>query len=242
MDERRDVMWQSAEVAHKFLKGVRGAVPLAAEQIAVLIRLLKNCGPVERILDLGCGDGVLGAALLEHFPRARCIFADFSEPMLVAARERLAGTRYEVEFMRIDYAEARWLDVLAQAAPFDAVISGYSIHHQPDERKRELYAEIKGLLRSGGVFVNMEHVASRSRWGEEMFENLLIECLWNFAQKSGTSKTRDEVAKEYYTRPDQTANKLSDVELQCEWLREIGYTNVDCYFKLFELAVFGGRA
>ncbi|SPE57295.1 hypothetical protein SBV1_270094 [Verrucomicrobia bacterium] len=27
---------------------------------------------------------------------------------------------------------------------------------------------------------------------------------------------------------------------QCQWLREIGFENVDCYFKVFELALFGG--
>ncbi len=31
------------------------------------------------------------------------------------------------------------------------------------------------------------------------------------------------------------------VEAQCKWLRELGYADVDCYLKLFEIAVFGGR-
>jgi tRNA (cmo5U34)-methyltransferase len=31
------------------------------------------------------------------------------------------------------------------------------------------------------------------------------------------------------------------VERQCEWLRDVGYADVDCFFKVFELAVFGGR-
>ena len=39
----------------------------------------------------------------------------------------------------------------------------------------------------------------------------------------------------------QEGNILAPVELQCEWLRRIGFEDVDCYFKIFELAVFGGR-
>ena len=34
---------------------------------------------------------------------------------------------------------------------------------------------------------------------------------------------------------------MASVEDQCEWLREIGFADVDCFFKVFELAVFGGR-
>jgi len=30
------------------------------------------------------------------------------------------------------------------------------------------------------------------------------------------------------------------LEKQCEWLREIGFNEVDCYMKIFELALFGG--
>jgi hypothetical protein len=30
------------------------------------------------------------------------------------------------------------------------------------------------------------------------------------------------------------------VEVQCQWLRQIGFGHVDCYLKIFELALFGG--
>ncbi len=34
---------------------------------------------------------------------------------------------------------------------------------------------------------------------------------------------------------------LAPLDDQCQWLREIGYIDVDCFFKAFELAIFGGR-
>ena len=42
-------------------------------------------------------------------------------------------------------------------------------------------------------------------------------------------------------RADKAANILAPVDDQCRWLREIGFADVDCYFKAFELALFGGR-
>jgi hypothetical protein len=57
----------------------------------------------------------------------------------------------------------------------------------------------------------------------------------------GTSKTQEQIALEYYHRPDKTANILAPMEDQCQWLREIGFEHVDCYFKILELALFGGK-
>lgn len=35
-------------------------------------------------------------------------------------------------------------------------------------------------------------------------------------------------------------NRLERVDVQLNWLEEIGFNHVDCYFKWMELAVFGG--
>ena len=47
-------------------------------------------------------------------------------------------------------------------------------------------------------------------------------------------------ATEFYHRDDKKANILTSVETQCQWLREIGFQDVDCYFKILEIAIFGG--
>jgi len=39
---------------------------------------------------------------------------------------------------------------------------------------------------------------------------------------------------------EDESNQLLDVETQVAWLREIGFAQVDCFWKWRELAVFGG--
>jgi hypothetical protein len=127
------------------------------------------------------------------------------------------------------------------AEPFEVVVSGFSIHHQRDERKRELYGEIRDLLEPGGLFLNLEHVSSRSAWGATLFDDYFIDSLFAYHSRLSSGKSRPEIAEAYVHRADKSANILAPVEVQCDWLRELGYVEVDCYFKTFELALFGGR-
>ena len=233
-------IWQTNKLTQTYLSGVRGAMPFANEQIDVMQRLIvAACLAVETILDLGCGDGILGQAILDQHPDAHCVFVDFSKPMLTAAKERLSAYK-NCTFIQADYGKKGWQDSFTIHNSFDVIISGFSIHHQQDGRKKEVYAELYDLLKSGGIFLNLEHVKSATPWVGEQFDEFFIDHLFAYAQKEQMGKSRDEVAQEFYYRPDKAANILAPVDEQCAWLREIGFDDVDCFLKIFELALFGG--
>jgi len=233
--------WQTKELSKIFLEGVRGAIPGADLQFEVIAKITQVwCRSPKSVLDLGCGNGILGRYLLTLFPSARGHFVDFSEPMLAAARENLRSLP-QATIGRGDFSTPQWLEGVSSHRPFDIVISGFAIHHQPDERKREIYSELFDLLSPGGVFLNLEHVASLTKAGEGLFDDFFVDHLYGFHQKRNPSSTRAKVAQSYADRPDKKENVLAQVDAQCRWLREIGFSDVDCFFKIFEFALFGGR-
>ncbi len=235
--------WHQPDLAAKFLQNVRGAIPLSIEQIDMMLRLLTAARGerLENFLDLGCGDGVLSSAILDENPGARGCLVDYSEAALATAREQLGAHANSVEFVLTDYAQPGWMSEIARTQPFDAVVSGFAAQHSPDDRKRALFGEIFQLLKPDGIFINIEHVASATRWTESIWDDYMIDAIFGQELRASADRSRAEIAREYYARAVQEADALAPLEVQCDWLREIGFENVDCYLKVLELAVFGGQ-
>lgn len=229
--------WQRSEVALHFLDERRRNLPYAEDQLQLLIRVVRHFfegdgrNGVTRIVDLGCGDGVVARTLLSAYPEASAVLIDHSLPMLSRAQEAMAGAR--VEIVQHDLADdIRGVSGVRDA---DVIASAFAIHHLPTDRKQSLYGEIFDALAPGGMFVNIEHVASPTPRLEALFDDALIDSL-----VAGTGRPHAEIAAEYHARPDKADNRLDSVEEQTSWLRDIGYVEVDCHFKFLELAMFGG--
>lgn len=234
--------WRSAKLTEDYLEGVRGGIPLAETQIEVIIRIIKSWVPeLHTFMDMGCGDGVLGRQLLQEWPDSEGIFMDFSQPMISSVKEKCEPFKNRSTIILQDYSEDKWTESIKDRIPVDVVISGYSIHHHEDEKKYSIYEDVFNILKPGGVFLNLEHVASPNPKIEKLFDEAFVDGLYAYHVRSGGKETRKDIAHKFYNREDKVLNKLTMVEKQVDWLRDIGYINTDCFFKLFELALFGGQ-
>ena len=83
----------------------------------------------------------------------------------------------------------------------------------------------------------LSHLQSASAIVEEASDI----CLAAFRELARTHKLYLHVGSlAIKVSPDKAANRLALAETQLTWLREIGFVEVDCYWKLFELAVLAG--
>ena len=201
--------WTNPEHVEAYL-ALKHNIPHRAEGEATL---LSEVSPhTKRALDLGCADGHLLALVLAHCPAATGVGLDFSDRMLEQARGRFAGDP------RVQLIQHNLDERLPDLGPFDCVVSSFAIHHCTHQRKRELYGEAYSCLETGGVFCNLEHVASPTQRIHQ-----------RFLQELGIAPNDED-----------PSNKLLDVESQLAWLREIGFADVDCYWKWRELALLAG--
>jgi len=202
-------LWTSTDHVHDYLERA-DHISHRTEGEAALLEFIPQ--GVRRILDLGTGDGRLLALVRQQHPDTEAVAIDFSPAMLKAVRKRFGADS------SVRIVEHNMDSPLPDLGKFDAAISSFAIHHLVHERKRELYVEVFGLLNSGGVFCNLEHVASPSQRLHE-----------EFLRRIGfTVETEDP------------SNKLLDLETQLGWLREIGFVDVDCHWKWRELALLAG--
>src|SRR5208283_2271850 len=147
-------------------------IPDRPRQLEVMLRVLRRAPRQPgRALDLGAGNAILLRWLLGLFPQASGVALDFSPLMLEQARAELAPHGARASVVEADLASPAWREKVQ--GPFDVVISGFAIHHLPHPRKHALYREIFELLNAGGVFLNAEHVSSRTPWGEELFNDAM---------------------------------------------------------------------
>ena len=186
------------------------SIPHRVEGETVLLTFVpRTC---RRILDLGTGDGRLIEMLHAHCPDATLTGLDLSPTMIEAASVKFEGDP------RVNIREHDLDNPLPNHEQFDAIVSSFAIHHCADDRKKYIYTEIFDLLLPGGVFCNLEHVASPT---DRLHQKFLDEI--------GSSPADED-----------PSNILLDVQTQVNWLKGIGFDDVDCYWKWLELALIGG--
>ncbi|HEX4482698.1 MAG TPA: class I SAM-dependent methyltransferase [Solirubrobacteraceae bacterium] len=162
------------------------------------------------VLDLGAGDGRLIGMVRAARPEAVCVGIDYSEAMLAAARERFAN---DVLFVGHDLATP-----LPDLGKFDAIISSFATHNLTPASQRLLYESVFERLVPGGVFCNLDHVGSPTRRLHDAFYRRIAQM----------------------TEFDHRSHTTLAVSEHLQWLRELEFDDVDCYWKWLELALIVG--
>ncbi|MBL6278145.1 class I SAM-dependent methyltransferase [Micromonospora fiedleri] len=107
-----------------------------------------------RLLDLAGGTGTISLRALRRFPDAELTLVDL-DPALLALATATLGDRARI--VTADLGRPDWHTALPHRH-YDAVLTATALHWLPAERLADLYAEVRDLLRPGGLLVNADHM------------------------------------------------------------------------------------
>ena len=219
--ERED--WTDEAFVRNWLRVQEERAPERNRQFAMLCSLVPRAADQSfRYIDLAAGDGSLDAQLLDRFPHAEATVLDGSPVMVKIVAERFQSLGPRVSAVQADLETPSWQD--AVKPPFDVAISSIALHNLEDPRRiRALYGEIYELLSDGGFFMNLEYVRAPSRE------------LWPLYQRASQGS-----AGGFTMQIRSLRDYPGSVDEQLGWLSEAGFAPVDCFWREFRLAIFGG--
>ncbi len=118
-----------------------------------------------KILELGCGNGMLWAAMKEQLPKGLQIYmTDNSEKMLEAARQKIEQdkTIYQEKNIQFVFLQMDAEDISVTEGGFDRIIANHMLYHVSNEKRPLLLKRCHDLLKEEGMFyastVGKEHM------------------------------------------------------------------------------------
>ncbi len=217
------------------------AVPAREQQLASLIALMPFASEEAfSVVELGCGEGILSAAILEAFPNARVVALDGSESMRQEASGRLRRFGARASVVPFDLASSEWHGVMKGA---DCVVSSLALHHLPGEGKRRLFeTAFRGMSERGAILI-ADLVDPQRREARQFHADVYdLVAQERSRSKSGSDELYQKLVDEewnYYRFPD-AEEQPSPLFDQLLWLTGAGFAAVDCFWLLAGHAIYGG--
>jgi len=168
----------------------------------------------ERVLDVCAGTNAIGIALLKREPTLEVHAIDRSAAMQEVGRQRAEALGLRIRSVIGDVHTLPFPD-----NHFDAVTLQFASRHL---RVRQVFAEIRRVLKPGGRFYHCDMLRPANRTVEVLYYAYLRFCLWftGFLFRSGPAALK---CKEYFINALQMFYSAQEL---CDVLDDLGYRDV----------------
>ncbi|WOB08232.1 class I SAM-dependent methyltransferase [Piscinibacter gummiphilus] len=150
------VDFREAAHAQQWTEAAMVVRPWRADFFSAFAEMIAaHAGSPCRVLELGSGPGFLAERLLAVRADLDYVALDFSVPMQVMARERLAAHAGRVDFLVRDLRDPQWGDGLGE---FHFIVTHQAVHELRHKRYASgLHAQARERLLPGGSYLVCDH-------------------------------------------------------------------------------------
>lgn len=221
-------------------------VPGRAEQMETLLNLIPaRTDEHFTIVELASGEGALAQAILERFPACHFLAFDGSAVMRQHMRQRLAQFSNRLEIRPFELAEQEWRATLP--IPLRCVVSSLSIHHLFDEEKQQLFRQLAAHLEPTGALLVADIIRPATQQVADLFAQQYDDIVRRqslIVRGDSSGYEQFQQLKWNYFLYDYNSVDTNDhpscLSDQLVWLREAGFSVVDCFWMQAGHAVYGG--
>ncbi|MGZ6389805.1 MAG: hypothetical protein ACXWQZ_11140, partial [Ktedonobacterales bacterium] len=151
-----------------------------------------------------------------------------------------------IEARHFELAEREWRDALP--SPLRCVVSSLSVHHLTGDEKRVLFADMAARLEPGGALLLadiVEPISPRvAALYARQYDDIVREQSFLAGKPEGYKRFQEMrwnyFAYDYGDSATYTYDFPSPLSEQLLWLREAGFSSVDCFWLRAGHAIYGG--
>ena len=199
-------------------------IPFYDEQREMILSLVPFDREASiRVLDLGCGPGLMAGEILSAYPKANLTAFDLTAEMLETCRARLGGDE-RVTYRLSDFR----CDPLGEN--YDVIIASLSLHHLQLSERPRFFSRALQSLRAGGILIASEVIVDETA---EVREQQY--ALWRrFIAENG------EDAAYWYGKHLEKDNPAT-ISALLEMLQVAGFRQTGCFWRYLNFAIVSGR-
>lgn len=222
--KQKQVKEHFAKQADEYEKLMVKLVPQYLEQHQIIYNLLpeedKNC----RVLDLGCGNGILSELVFQKLPHSFVVGFDLTKNMLNAFEKKLSDYSGNFELKQGDFRT----DSIGK--DYDIIIAGLTLHHLTWQEREKFYQDLYSSLNTGGLFIARDIIVDE--------DQTVMKEQYTYWKKFMESQGEDP--EFWYSKHIEKDHPMTLAD-HFAWLRKAGFSKVACQWRQYNFAITTAR-
>ncbi len=218
--EQNKVIQHFAKQADDYEKLMTRLVPQYLEQHQIIYTLLPNEDRHYRVLDLGCGNGILSELVFQKLPCSYIVGFDLTENMLKAYGQKLSQYSGSFELKQGDFRT----DPIGDR--YDIIIVGLTLHHLNWEERERFYKILFSSLNYGGFFIARDIIIDENK---DVMED-------QYGYWKEFMKSKGEDPDLWYSKHIEKDHPMT-LSDHFRWLEQAGFSKIACQWRLYNFAI-----
>jgi tRNA (cmo5U34)-methyltransferase len=213
-----------AKQADEYEKLMVNIVPHYIEQHQIIYDLLPGKDKKYRVLDLGCGNGILSELVFRKLSNSYVVGFDLTDKMLSAFEKKLSDHAGKFELIQGDFRT----DPIGM--DYDIILAGLTLHHLTWEERKKFYHKLYTALNPKGIFLARDIIIDE----DEAVVQEQYSYWKNFMESAG------ENSEFWYSKHIEKDHPMTLTD-HFSWLKSAGFNQMACHWRLYNFAITTAR-